>query len=363
MQRTPLKEINTNRGRGNELSLYTRGIIRGLREKGSKLQEISDALEIPLTTVQYTLEKEPQRQEGKSRARPGQPNKLSNRDERSILRAIRTDPFISYKDIREKTGVSVSDTTIRRCLKKSGYGHWRAKKRPQLTKEAAKLRLEWAKARENWGVEEFQRIIWSDECSIQLGKGKGQQWVWRLDQLGSKWKKENIAPYVKPKKVSIMIWAAIWGGGHSEINQMTRDENSQRNGYSAASYLEILEENLFAIYSPEMSFMQDNAPIHTARIIKKWFEDNGISTIDWPPYSPDLNPIEHAWAKLKEMIYQLDPDIENYQGSIGDLKDRFNDLIERAWEGLGQEYFDKLIESMPRRIQAVIEAKGWYTKY
>jgi predicted transcriptional regulator len=113
MQRTPLKEINTNRGRGNELSLYTCGIIRGLREKGSKLQEISDALEIPLTTVQYTLEKEPQRQEGKSCARPGHPNKLSNRDERSILHAIRTDPFISYKDIREKTGVSVSDTTIR----------------------------------------------------------------------------------------------------------------------------------------------------------------------------------------------------------------------------------------------------------
>jgi hypothetical protein len=63
------------------------------------------------------------------------------------------------------------------------------------------------------------------------------------------------------------------------------------------------------------------------------------------------------------MIYRLDPDIENYQGLIGDLKDQFNELIERAWEALGQEYFDKLIESMPRRIQAVIEAKGWYTKY
>jgi hypothetical protein len=67
-------------------------------------------------------------------------------------------------------------------------------------------------------VEEFQRIIWSDKCSIQLGKGKGQQWVWRLDHLGLKWKKENITPYVKLKKVSIMIWAAIWGSSHSEIN-------------------------------------------------------------------------------------------------------------------------------------------------
>jgi hypothetical protein len=77
-----------------------------------------------------------------------------------------------------------------------------------------------------------------------------------------------------------MIWAAIWGSSHSEINRITRDENSCQNGYSVASYLEILEENLFAIYSPEMSFMQDNTPIHTAQIIKKFFEENGISTID-----------------------------------------------------------------------------------
>jgi transposase len=178
MERTPLKEIQPNWRCGAELSPYARGIIKGMRQKGAKFQEIGDALQIPKSTVQYTVKKQPLRQEGKSLARPGQPPKLSSRDERSILRAIRTDPFISYKDIREKTGVSVSDTTIRKCLKKSGYGHWRAKKRPQLTMEAAKARLEWAKARENWGVEEFQRIIWSDECSIQLGKGKGQQWVW-----------------------------------------------------------------------------------------------------------------------------------------------------------------------------------------
>jgi hypothetical protein len=44
--------------------------------------------------------------------------------------------------------------------------------------------------------------------------------------------------------------------------------------------LGILEENLFTIYSPEISFMQDNAPIHTAWIIKKFFKKNGISTIN-----------------------------------------------------------------------------------
>jgi transposase len=41
--------------------------------------------------------------------------------------------------------------------------------------------------------------------------------------------------------------------------------------------------------------MQDNASIHTAKKVKDWFMGNGIITTDWPPYSPDLNPIEHAW--------------------------------------------------------------------
>lgn len=54
-----------------------------------------------------------------------------------------------------------------------------------------------------------------------------------------------------------------------------------------------------------MTFMQDNAPIHTARKMKKRLEDHDIKTTDWPLYSPDLTVIEHMWFKLKEVIYQI----------------------------------------------------------
>jgi hypothetical protein len=59
MERTPLKEIQPNWRCGAELSLYARGIIKGMRQKGAKFQEISDALQIPKLTVQYTIKKQP----------------------------------------------------------------------------------------------------------------------------------------------------------------------------------------------------------------------------------------------------------------------------------------------------------------
>ena len=58
-----------------------------------------------------------------------------------------------------------------------------------------------------------------------------------------------------------------------------------------------------------MTFMQDNATIYTAKKVKKWFKDEGIPLIDWPPYSPDLNPIKHLWAQLKQWINEHYPDL------------------------------------------------------
>ena len=106
-----------------------------------------------------------------------------------------------------------------------------------------------------------------------------------------------VQTYGTNNNMKVMVWGAFWDNGRGNLYTMDRDFESAKHGYSAESYLEVLEAEvhlIFSILDPGYEFMQDNASIHTATKVKWWFEERGIILLkDWPPYSPDLNPIEH----------------------------------------------------------------------
>ena len=225
----------------------------------------------------------------------------------------------------------------------------------------AAKRLAFAKKFVLLSKEEWAKIIWSDECSIERGSGKDRSWVFRLPH--QKWDKEMVDTYKKGKDISVMVWAAFSGAlGRSSLYVMDRDAESKKGGYSARSYLEVLEENIPRCYDFGLTFMQDNAPIHTARIIKKYFQDLGIEVLDWPLYSPDLNPIKHLWWHLKKLVYHIRPNIESLTGE-NIIREALEDALEQAWELIDQKIFDSVLDSMQERCQAVIDADGWHTKY
>ncbi len=106
-----------------------------------------------------------------------------------------------------------------------------------------------------------------------------------------------------------------------------------------------------------MYFQQDNAPCHKAQIISDWFleHDNEFTLLKWPPQSLDLNPIEHLWDVVEREIRIMDVQPTNLQ--------QLRDIIMSIWTKISEECFQHLVESTPRRIKAVLKAKGGPIQY
>ena len=93
-------------------------------------------------------------------------------------------------------------------------------------------------------------------------------------------------------------------------------------------------------------FQQDLASALTAKSTKTWFNDRGITVLDWPANSPDLNPIENPMRDMSP-------------NNAEELKA----AIEASWSSIAPQQCHRLIASMPRHIEAVISAKAAQTKY
>ena len=112
---------------------------------------------------------------------------------------------------------------------------------------------------------------------------------------------------------------------------------------------------------PHIQLMQDNAPPHKASQTMDELRERNIPPIICPPYSPDLNPIEHVWKLMKGYIAYHYPDLARGNNRP---QDELRRIVAEAWDRtVDENELEKLVESMPSRIRAVYEAQGGPTKY
>ncbi len=124
---------------------------------------------------------------------------------------------------------------------------------------------------------------------------------------------------------------------------------------NTTAYLSIVADHVHpfmtTVYpSSDDYFQQDNASCHKAQIISDWLleHDNEFTLLKWPPQSPDFNPIEHIWDVVEREIR---------------IMEKLRDDIMSIWTKISEECFQHLVEYMPRRIKAVLKAKGGPTRY
>ncbi|MBW0587421.1 hypothetical protein O181_127136 [Austropuccinia psidii MF-1] len=103
-----------------------------------------------------------------------------------------------------------------------------------------------------------------------------------------------------------------------------------------------------------LTLMEDGAPIHTAMASQQWREEHQIRKLIWPPNSPDLNPIENLWFKMKYVVTHLfNPK----------TMDELTVAVNAAWESLPFDHLDSLLLSLPARMQMVVDQNGAPTRW
>jgi transposase len=257
-----------------------------------------------------------------------------------------------------------SRSTLYRTLKRRNLTNHRCKKRPKLNQGHALKRLQFS--RQHRKFEWHRRAVkFSDECSVQKGSGSNQEWAFRFPW--EKWKPKMISPSGTSRAPQQMVWGAIWldergRARRSNLVIMERDLNAKKHGYSAQSYIEALTKGLLPHWRRSQLFMQDGAGIHRARVVQPFFKLHHITTLDWPPYSPDLNPIDHLWWVLKKRMYKLYPQYNNWSKAAEEWEG-FCESLKECWRSIPAKLIKRLILSMPRRLEACRRAHGWHTKY
>ena len=337
-----------------------------MRRSGNTPKEIREKLDVPESTLRKwvaaakvagTFETG---QGDVARPAPRKPGsgsnkrKVSDADILKIDKLAKKKPFLFANEYKKFIpGLErVNSSTIRRHLIKLGHKSCRAARKPFLTNEQKLKRLDWVARHKGWSRKDWGKVLWSDECNIeQFGYRCGGR-VRRHSTIS----RYNPCYTIKTVKHSpkLMVWGCFGGGKLGKL--FVLQTKTRMNSLCYKMVLEKFLDSSFRMTGTTM-FMQDSAPCHVSKMMKAWFAASSVDVLEWVGSSPDLNPIENLWQRLKRMIRAGGK-------PPGNLKE-LELAIKKAWREMSRdtEYLQRLCDSMPRRLAAVEEAGGAPTRY
>lgn len=333
-------------------SISQREKILQLHNEGYTQKEIAQLLFLSPATVNLWINR---LGDINSKKQTGRPRKTTVYDDDAIYELSRKDPFLPATDINRKLELNVSHQTVRNRLIEKGLKNCKPSTKPFLTEEHLKKRLEFALRYVHWTPEKWEKVFIADEKNFQ-SFGNAFQRVWRpkLSRWGEsdyitirRYHESVLNNRKKSGRFSISIWGCIGLKNHIHLIKVKHLEHKYFIKEICEKFLKHDYDNAYLLH--------DNAPVHTAKAAKQWYEENNITVLKWPPNSPDLNPIENLWGKMEYMTKNRNPTSREHLWDI--VQDAFQEIV------ADEEYIKNLVRSMPKRLNDVIEAKGNFTKY
>jgi hypothetical protein len=238
----------------------------------------------------------------------------------------------------------------RRVERKKGFSE-----DPRVMRE----RLELAERGVTWPRTYVQKICFTDEVWA-FGGAHTSSYV-TCKQDGSDRLLPECVRHKYSKLPSWMFWGSIVDGKKGPSLFWEREWGSINSTRYDKRILSVMERFFRNHPLARYRFWQDNAPSHRSYETKTNLLTRHIPTLQAPPYSPDLNLIEHVWNWMKNWIEEHYWEAR-YQPDKIHL-DQLRVIIQAAWDAVPDDYIQGLFDSWWRRYEAVREAKGGPTKY
>ena len=251
-------------------------------------------------------------------------------------------PSATLANLKSRFKLSYHLSSISTILRKHGLRTYVGKQNKPLTKAHKMKRIKFAEHHANL---DFDQVIFTDEKTVQ-NFFNGRVRVRRL--RGQGWKSRNVVNVISQNRTcKVNLWGLF--------SKEKCDLFLVSNHFKSQEYRELLEISVFPEINqvkPNFIFMQDNAPIHKANIVTEYLKNKKVIVFDWPPRSPDLNPIENVWAEMQRLVNQhlLVKRVTKPEALFVLCKECFKIACDKM--------VDKLFKSMPRRLKQVVQKKG-----
>lgn len=333
------------------LSIEERGRALGLVEAGVSQRQVAALLNCSQATISRLVDRHRRTGSARDGQRTGAPRLTTPAVDRYIVNTHLRNRFlpaaVTARGIPGRHG-NISERTIRRRLNAGGLSCRRPHVGPQLTRERRQVRLQWSNQHLRWRLQQWDGVAFSDESRFCVSHVDGRTRIWR--RRGERFADCCITETDRWGGGSVMVWGAISAQHRSELHVFDGPVNAQ------VYRRDILENHVVPLFEghPDLhTFQQDNARAHTARACTLFLQQQNFDLLPWPPYSPDLSPIEHLWDTLGQRI--------NAQQvlNVGELRA----ALVREWDNIDQQIITNLTRSMRRRIRACIGAAGGHIPY
>ena len=305
----------------------------------------------------------------------GRPKKLQERDRRILIHTLKkiraTNVNFTLKQLLKESGLNMtmaSKRTFYRILHESGYYFLQARQKGLVSGNDRKKRVKYAKEMKRHLSENPN--FWKDDVVFYLDavsfiyKGNPMSnatapnaRVWRKKGEGLQVTAKGSKNLSGGRRLHVLV-AIAYGKG-----VILKEIYEKMNGTFFAQFIREHFNSCFAKDGPKRNgkrlFLMDNDPSQTSKASHRAMEQVEAELHQTPPRSPDLNPIENIFHVVKSFLDDEAISFNIRKETFEDFKTRVINMFEK----IDVDLIDRTIESMPKRIDAVLSSKGYRTKY